>query len=96
MILVAGKRRQEEKRITEDEMVGRDHLLNRHELKQNLGNSEGQEAWSAAFHRFTKGGHGLATEQQQQALIIFSRIFRVFYVLVSCHLQTVGVLLLVF
>ena len=35
---------QEEKGVTEDEMVWRDHLLNRHELEQTLGNSEGQES----------------------------------------------------
>ena len=39
----AGKDRgQEEKRATEDEMVGWHHRLNGHESKQTLGNSEGQ------------------------------------------------------
>ena len=32
----------EEKRLTEDEMVGWHHWLNGHELKQTLGDSEGQ------------------------------------------------------
>ena len=32
----------EKKGVTEDKMVWRDHLLNRHELEQTLGNSEGQ------------------------------------------------------
>ena len=33
---------QEEKRVTEDEMVGWHHQLNGHELEQTLGDSEGQ------------------------------------------------------
>ena len=33
---------QEEKGVTEDEMVGWHHWLNGHELKQTLGDSEGQ------------------------------------------------------
>ena len=39
----AGKEwRQEEKRTTEDEMVGWHHWLNGHEFEQTLGDSEGQ------------------------------------------------------
>ena len=39
----AGKdRRQEEKRATEDEMVGWHHRLNGHEFEQTLGDREGQ------------------------------------------------------
>ena len=39
----AGKdRRQQEKRATEDEMVGWHHRLNGHEFEQTLGDSEGQ------------------------------------------------------
>ena len=34
--------RQKGKGVTEDEMVGRHHWLNRHELMQTLGGSEGQ------------------------------------------------------
>ena len=34
---------QEEKRETEDEMVGWYHQLNEHELEQTPGDSEGQE-----------------------------------------------------
>ena len=33
---------QEEKEVTEDEMVGRHHRLNGHEFEQTLGDSEGQ------------------------------------------------------
>ena len=40
----AGKdRRQEEKRATEDEMVGWHHRLNGHEFEQTLGDREGQK-----------------------------------------------------
>ena len=39
----AGKdRRQEEKGMTEDEMVGWHHRLNGHEFEQTIGDSEGQ------------------------------------------------------
>ena len=33
---------QEEKGMTEDEMIGRHHRLNGHEFEQTLGDSEGQ------------------------------------------------------
>ena len=45
---------QEEKRVTEDEMVRWHHWLNRHEFKQTLGDSEGQGSWGPAFHGVTK------------------------------------------
>ena len=38
----------------EEEMVGWHHRLNGHDFEQNLGDSEGQEAWSAAVHKVTK------------------------------------------
>ena len=34
----------EEKKATEDEMVGWHHWLNEHEFEQTLGDSEGQES----------------------------------------------------
>ena len=37
--------RQEAKGVTEDEMVGWHHQLNRHELEKILGGSEGQGSW---------------------------------------------------
>ena len=37
---------QEEKRVTEDKMVGWHHQLNGHESEQTLGDSEGQESWA--------------------------------------------------
>ena len=41
--------------MTEDEMVGWNHQLNRHEFKQALGIGDGQwEAWHAVVHGVTK------------------------------------------
>ena len=62
---------QDEKRETEDEMVGWHHWLNGHELEQTLGDSEGQGRivkdseghgllWSMGSQ---KAGHDQATEQ---------------------------------
>ena len=42
--------RQEEKRMTEDEMVRWHHQLNGHEFEQAPGVSDEQEAWHAAVH----------------------------------------------
>ena len=51
----AGKEwRQEEKGMTEDEMVGRHHWLNEQEFEQAPADVEGQEAWCAAVHRVAK------------------------------------------
>ena len=47
-----GKMRQEEKGVTEDEMVGWHHQLNGCEFEQTLGDSEGRSA-----------GHGVAESQ---------------------------------
>ena len=40
--------------MTEDEMTGWHHLLDGHEFEQALGVGDGQEAWHAAVHGFTK------------------------------------------
>ena len=45
---------QEEKRATEDKMVGWHHWLNGHEFEETLGDSEDREGWSAAVHGVTK------------------------------------------
>ena len=45
---------QEEKGLTEDEMVGWHHQFNGLEFAQTPGGSEGQEAWHAAVHGVTK------------------------------------------
>ena len=46
--------RQEEKGMTEDEMVGWHHWLNRHEFEWTPGVGDGQGAWRAAIHEVTK------------------------------------------
>ena len=40
--------------MSEDEMAGRHHQCNGHELGQTLGGGEGQEAWRAAVHGLAK------------------------------------------
>ena len=47
-------RRQEEKGMTKDGMVGWHHRLNGHEFEQVLGDGEDREAWRAAVHGVTK------------------------------------------
>ena len=46
--------RQEEKGMTEDEMVGWHHWLNGRECEQTPGNGEGQGSWHAAAHGVAK------------------------------------------
>ena len=46
--------RQEEIRMTEDEMVGWHHRLDGHEFEQAPGVGVGREAWCAAVHGVTK------------------------------------------
>ena len=45
---------QEEKGMTEDEMVGWHHWLNEYESEQTPGDGEGQGAWRAAVHAVAK------------------------------------------
>ena len=48
---IEGEReKEEEKGMTEDEMVGWHHFLNGHEFKQILRDGEGQEARCGAVH----------------------------------------------
>ena len=52
---VAGKDwGQEDKRTTEDEVVGWHHWLNGREFEQALGDGEGQKAWRAVVYGVTK------------------------------------------
>ena len=63
--------RQKEKRVTEDEMVGWHHWLNRHELGQILGDGEGQGSLACCSPWRVR--HDLATEQWQR----FARIWNI-------------------
>ena len=60
--------RQEEKGVTEDEMVGWHHRLNGRESEQTLGDGEGQGSLLVAVHGVQRVGHNLATEHQQPIL----------------------------
>ena len=53
-ILMLGDWRQEEKGMTEDEMVGWHHQLNGHEVEQAPGVGDGQGSWHAAVHGVAK------------------------------------------
>ena len=59
--------RQEEKGMTEDEMVGWHHWLNGHEFEQTLGHTEGQVSLACSSPWGCRVGHSLVTEPQQQS-----------------------------
>ena len=48
--LISGRRGQEEKGKTEDEMVGWHHRPNELEFQQTLGDAKDREVWRAAVH----------------------------------------------
>ena len=64
--------RQEEKGMTEDQMVGWHHWLDGHEFEQALGDGEGQGSLLYAVHEVSKSWHNWGTEQQQQINCIYS------------------------
>ena len=68
--------RQEEKGMTEDEMVGWYHWLNGHEFEQTPGDGEGQGSLvcCSSWGHKESDTHDLATEQQQQRLVEFDGI----------------------
>ena len=55
---------QEEKEVTEGEMVGWHHWLNGHEFEQLQEIVKDTKAWYAAFHRSQRLSHNLVAEQQ--------------------------------
>ena len=57
--------RQEEKRGTEDEMVGWHHQLNGHEFEQTPEDGEGQGSLTCCSPWGRRVAYDLATEQQQ-------------------------------
>ena len=60
---------QEEKVATEDEMVGWDHRLNRHESGRLREIVKDREARSAAVHGVSRVGHDWATKQPHDPVI---------------------------
>ena len=67
--LDAGKDwKHEEKAITEDEMVGWHHWLNRHEFEETTGDMKDRGDWHAAVVGLQRVGHDLETEQQQEQI----------------------------
>ena len=61
----AGKDWGQEKGVTEDEMAGWHHRLNRHEFEQTLGDSEGHCRPMLQSMGSQRVGHDWATEQHQ-------------------------------
>ena len=57
--------RQEEKTATENKMVGWHHKFNGHELRQSLGDGEGQGSLECCSPWSCRVGHYSVTEQQQ-------------------------------
>ena len=55
--------RQEEKGMTEDEMIGWHHWLNGHEFEQAPGDAEGQGSLACCSQRGCRVGHDWVTEQ---------------------------------
>ena len=69
---------QEEKWVTEDEIVGSHHRLNGHEFEQIQGDSEGQGSLACCNSMgLQRIRHDLATEQQEQELTLPRGIFTV-------------------
>ena len=55
---------QEEKRVTEDKMVGWHHRLNQYEFEQTQGDSKGQGSLACCSPWGRRVRHDLVTEQQ--------------------------------
>ena len=62
---------QEERVLTEDEMVGWCHWLNGHEVEQSLGDSKDREAWPAVVHGVTKSQTGFS-DWKTNYVIVFT------------------------
>ena len=65
-----GKDWRQEKKTTEDEMVGWHHWLDGHEFQQILGDGEGQGSLACCSHGSQRVGHNWATEQWTAVCII--------------------------
>ena len=71
--------RQEEKGVTEDEMVGWHNWLNGHESEQTLGGAEGQWTLHAAFYGVSKSQTRLGDSVTTTLHVPGSQFFKVFY-----------------
>ena len=83
---------QEEKRVTQDDMVGWHHWFNGHELEQTLWGHEGQRGLVCCSPWDCRVGHGLVAEQQQQYLtiihlLVHSFIYQVMVINVCWYLS---------
>ena len=72
---------QEEKGVTEDEMVGWHHQLNGHEFEQIQGDGEGQGSLACYSPWSQRVGHSLVTEQQQRLYTYSEKGSRIVYLL---------------
>ena len=72
---------QEEKGVTEDEMVGWHHQLNGHEFEQIQGDGEGQGSLACYSPWSQRVGHSLVTEQQQMLYRYSEKCSRIVYLL---------------
>ena len=61
--------------MTEDETVGWHQQINRNESEQTLGDGEGQESLVCCSPWGCRVRHDLATEQQQQDLLVDGSIW---------------------
>ena len=67
--------RQKEKRVTEDEMVGWHHQINKHDLGQTLGNGEGQRSLVCC----SPWGYRVRHNFQQHDLIGLTRVANIVF-----------------
>ena len=63
--------RQEEKGMTEDEIVGWHHWLDGHDFEQAPAVDDEQETWPAVIHGVTKVRHNWATEMNWNIMTYF-------------------------
>ena len=71
--------RQEEKGVTEDEMVGWHHWLKGLEFEQALGDGEGREAWRGTVHGVAKSQTRLSDWTTTRHVLFSFLSFSVFF-----------------
>ena len=76
--------------MTEDEMVGWHHWLNRHEFEQTLGDSEGQGSLAFCSPWGRKELDMTATEQHQQCIRHLGVAFNMHHHLAPVNLQLIA------